>query len=758
MPDDLNFKISSGLKNIIGKDLITDEFVAVFELVKNSYDAGAKNVKIIFTDLHSQNSCIVIQDDGKGMDYNDLTKKWLFVAHSAKKTGEEDNYRDKIKTKRYYAGAKGIGRFSCDRLGGKLTLKTLTLSLEPKVEKLIVNWEDFEKNTKVEFKDIPVKHSVESMDNFPYRSGTILEISNLNDSWDRDKILSLKTSLSKLILPTLNKTTNDDRPFAIEVEAKDELIRDNEYENICKEKKVDVDPKKIVNGLVYNFVFESLNLKTTQILSVVTKDTIKTTLIDRGKFIYELVEKNLFDKVQDVEYHLFFLNQAAKSNFTKIMGIQPINYGSVFIYKNGFRVLPYGNERDDYLGIDARHSQGFRRFLGTRNLIGRLEIFGDNNDLRETSSRDGGLIKNSTYYQFVDGFFKTLKRLEKYVVDTKDWGVDDELLKDFDEELSKEQVVKLLSNLSSEKDIISIKYNDDILEIINEQQKGSATKIIKNFKRIGIQTNNQELVEKANVLEKKLTVLVSARNEAEVELKTKEEKFKAREKQLQAENKYLLSSTREITPDGLALIHHIQHETSKLGPKVDLLIKQIQRGKLSFDDVIERLSAIKLHSDKVFKVSKLITRSNFNLLVNEQKANLVAYITEYLTLFTQINESEKMLIKVEQSDIQFEYRFSPINISIIFDNLIINSQKATATEVLLRFTKNKNSLNIIYSDNGPGVKPEIIENMFNIGVTTTNGSGIGLYTVETMIKEMGGTISFLGNNVILKGAAFELIF
>jgi hypothetical protein len=39
--DPLHFGISSALKRVIGRDLITDEFVAIFEFVKNSFDAQA---------------------------------------------------------------------------------------------------------------------------------------------------------------------------------------------------------------------------------------------------------------------------------------------------------------------------------------------------------------------------------------------------------------------------------------------------------------------------------------------------------------------------------------------------------------------------------------------------------------------------------------------------------------------------------------------------------------------------------------------
>src|SRR5690606_203245 len=152
----LNFRVSSHLKSIIGRDLITDDFVAVFELVKNSYDAGASEVNIHFTD-----SCIFIIDNGKGMSYSDLINKWLFVAYSAKQDGTEDDsrpdYRESISTKRY-AGSKGVGRFSCDRLGELLLLQTKTAN-EDEINRLEVVWADFERSSKEDFVNIDIKHA-----------------------------------------------------------------------------------------------------------------------------------------------------------------------------------------------------------------------------------------------------------------------------------------------------------------------------------------------------------------------------------------------------------------------------------------------------------------------------------------------------------------------------------------------------------------------------------------------------------------------
>ena len=81
MPEQLHFRISSALKDIIGRDLITDDYIAVFELVKNSYDAHATIVDIIFKNLNTPNTEIIIKDNGKGMTHDDIVNKpflpWL---------------------------------------------------------------------------------------------------------------------------------------------------------------------------------------------------------------------------------------------------------------------------------------------------------------------------------------------------------------------------------------------------------------------------------------------------------------------------------------------------------------------------------------------------------------------------------------------------------------------------------------------------------------------------------------------------------
>ena len=128
MVQQLNFKTNVLLKSIIGKDLINDDNIAVLELVKNAFDAGSPTVNVIFNNIKSNDdsqnktygknsSKIIIQDFGKGMNNEDIENKWLNIAYSEKKNKKEENNR-------ILAGNKGVGRFSCDRLGQFLDIYT----------------------------------------------------------------------------------------------------------------------------------------------------------------------------------------------------------------------------------------------------------------------------------------------------------------------------------------------------------------------------------------------------------------------------------------------------------------------------------------------------------------------------------------------------------------------------------------------------------------------------------------------------------
>ena len=553
MEDSLQFKISSALKDLVGKDLITSDNVAIFELVKNSYDAYANHVVISFTE-----NKITIADNGKGMSLSDLKNKWLFLGFSAKKDGTEDevndkqkSYRDKIR--RFYAGAKGIGRFSCDRLGRLLTITTKTRD-SLLAEQILVDWANFEVDQKIEFDNVDVEHRTLNVDNvFPDQEshGTIIEIEDLHDEetpWTRKHILELKRSLQKLINPY--SETND---FVIEI--------------VCeREQKMDLQKlhdgvgfdRDIVNGPLKNSITEILKLKTTQIDVRISDGFVYTTLTDRGVDIYRIREHNIhFPLIKSATVSLSFLNRAAKYNFTRLMGVDSINFGSVFLFRNGFRILPFGETGDDSWGMDFRAQQGRARYLGSRDLMGRVDVtVEDVSELKEVSSRDSGLVDTPMARQVKDLYKQCHKRLERYVVgvlwgesflrneyyknDDVAWNARKELQKvDKDSEDpsfvlhssfgSKIDFVRLVKTLTSDNNVEVLSYNSDLANFVTSSLEPQDIKLqfISDLETIARRTGNLSLEKSVEEAKRKIEEL--SRQKEEAERKAAEAEFRQRE-------------------------------------------------------------------------------------------------------------------------------------------------------------------------------------------------------------------------------------
>lgn len=763
------FKISAALKDLIGKELITDEFVAVFELVKNSFDANASKVEVIFENNYEpDNARIIIKDNGKGMNYDDLKNKWLFVAYSAKRLGKEnEDYRDKIKTQRVFAGAKGVGRFSCDRLGRFLNLITIKDEPKPKVENLVVNWEDFENADDEEFVNIKVTHKVLTENTYKLKKGTVLEITGLRDNWDRDRILKLKKSLAKLINPNQE---NDSDNFEIEIIAKDELTLDKE-KGKKGEKKNDLE---IVNGVIKNSVFETLEIKTSNILVQISPkgDFIETTLQDRGDLIYYLKEKNPFKGLKNISVYLFQLNKGAKNNFYRIMGMHSIDYGSVFMYKNGFRVYPFGEQGEDILLIDRRKGQGYNRFLGNRDLIGRIEINGEQPELKETTTRDGGLIKTETYYQLVNFFYDyVLKRLEHYVVNIIQWG--DERINKETGEVTPElwakdvkiQILELISGFINSKDIIDIQYNKDFLKIISDKQDQSVEKIVKNISKVAAKSGNPEMVKEAKKIEKAVREIKADADRDKAKATKEEEKRKETEKKLDyvvSQKNFLQKDISDDTKNLESILHHIGLTTNFIKKDIENLVKAINNdaSKDELHTIVKRLSQ---QNEKITSFSKYFKKVNFNIHSNKLDVDVISFTNEYIENVYKLRDDlrinrELLNVKINMpKGLEHKIKFNPIDMIIVLDNLISNSSKHGASKVELTWTKSGKSIQLSFKDDGKGIADNILDSIFDFGFTTSRrGSGIGLYHVKEIIENLNGTIKV--NNKLNKGVEFLISF
>ncbi len=831
----LSFDIKTGMKNIIGRDLITDDFIAIYELVKNSYDAYADYVKIIF-----KKDEIIIADNGKGMSKDDLIKKWFAVAYSAKKDNTEDNdlkrdsHLNNLKSRRFYAGAKGVGRFSCDRLGGELELITSKITTNQSF-RVDVDWGAFEKDAQQSFGSIEIPFEEIKKENiFPKSSanGTILKIKNLNSIWDKEKLSELRRSLEKLINPFSKQ--ND---FSIEIDAT-EILDDTLFE----------DSNLKINGNIDNTILKVLDLKTTQIVLIVKGNLITTTITDRGTLIYKIEEKNKYASIiNNLEINLYFLNRSAKINFGKLMDIEPVNYGNVFLFKNGFRVQPYGNVGDDSWELDNRKQQGYNRFLGTRDLFGSVELITENfNEFKEVSSRDGGLVETIGKKALFDIFKeKGFLRLERYVAgvlwgeafkrkkyflnediaDLQREGLKQDKDKDTYEDAlsnlgSKIDFVNLIKTLSDDKHIKIVEYNRDLVNLVNEQLDIVQPKFIADLEKIAEKTNDRELLNQVKLTEDNFNKIIKEKEKAELreeqerkrrieaekkveeeskkreeaEIKQRKEEEKRRQAEFETErkekeralaelaklkaeqkakeeaeknkdltdklsietkkNQYLNATRKSLSDDAEQLVHSIDLYVGNASTYVNELLAS------SLDeDAKNKIYSIKNNIDKAIKVSQIIIKSSFDYKHTKQRINLPVYINEYIE---DLGVSRpKINFSVEGIFDKF-YHINPIEIDIILDNLVSNSSKAKAKKVLIVFEKLENKTVINYYDDGSGMDSKLVNNpesIFQLGVRESieRGSGIGMFDVKKRIDSLKGDIKFLGNNLRLKGASFQVI-
>lgn len=780
--DHLRFKVSAELKNILGKDLITSPNIAILELVKNSYDAHATKVDITF-----EADRLVIADNGKGMSLSDLINKWLFVAYSAKSDGTEDqSYRSKFK--RHYAGAKGIGRMSCDRLARYVTITTRSAE-ESKTEVLYVDWDKFDHNSKNEFDSVDIPHeTIDSIPDFPELSeyGTILEFRTLHSEWSKEAILSLKKSLEKMINPF-----SEAKDFDIEIIAPSYLEEDAQSSE-----------SSVVNGVIKNSISDVLKLKTTQIISNINDDIVHTILIDRGVVMYEIEEKGIYPLLKKASINLFYLNRAAKYNFSASMGVQPVSYGSVFLFRNGIRIWPYGETNDDSWGLNQRAQQGYNRFLGTRDLLGKVDVETDNiNDFKEVSSRDGGLIESDATKQLMKYFTATHRRLERYVAGVL-WGEGfvrrDYFLNErdaeeyrktlqvaekdsdspdhvFDNIGSKVDFLQLIKSLVNDSNIRIKYYNEELANIVSDASSTEVlqAQMIDDLRKVANTTNDPSLLTKISEFERHIADLLKQKEEAErrkkeaeakaaeaeERRKEEEERRKTAEKERDAERQRstYISATRNTTQEVQDITHAISIASTELISLVSNLSYNISLDNISKTDIVNKLHEASFFANKVKQLSMLITKADIVSLKNKVRVDVVEYIAEYL-----VNFKDSLSINIYKADDLVEWRMlSLLDIAIILDNLISNSKKNGAHSVGVYFKKEGNKLVVDFSDDGDGVNLDIYtpETIFAVGVTNKRGgSGIGLHTIRyTMENKLCGSVSFLGNGVNkYKGATFRL--
>lgn len=691
MEEKLHFKVSSGLKDIIGKDLITNELVAIFELVKNGYDADATEISLI---INSYENYIIIQDNGKGMNRNDIENKWLFVAHSEKKDS------DKV-----YAGSKGIGRFSCDRLGTKLKLIS---HKDDEVSKLEIDWGEFEKDSLTKFEELDVTYtSLEAVENsFIQKSGTILNISNLRDTWDLDRVNKVIAALQRLVNPFV-----DDGKIKINVKyisSSSGIAELDEY--------------------ISNNVASVLDKKTIYIECEIKEKEVSITLYDQEKIIYSFKFENE-TILKNIYFKIYYLNNVAKNNFTRIMKTIPKNYGSIFLYKNNFRIFPYGEVDFDAFGLNLRKTQGYNRYLGHRELLGWINITDSENHFNEVTSRDRGFVTNSYTIELEKVYMEFVHRpLESYA--------------------------QLINFGSSDIDEIETDDTDAIQKLIHrfKKYKFTVAPIVYELPKIAQPLEKKfELLDDVNTSSSEKKEIQKSLKQAAVELRKENQEVKKEKQRIYKENSRLKNEIeikeKIILNEKPARQDMLFHELGKAGKELTATLQKMIRLMTpeEYEKFSDSIYKIRRTSDKLSSIKKQILRLNFESFSNLENIELKSYLKSYVD--NLIDDTVKLKVSLGIGEL-----YQSINVydfGTLLDNLIINAQDRNAKDIHIFFDED-NKIMHFTSDTGP-IDIEPIENIFNIGVTSKRrGTGLGMYICQQICKDFNWEISVqqLKNNVV----------
>lgn len=353
------------LLRLIGAELISDDVVAVTELVKNAHDADASFVSIHFMNVTGNEGEIMIRDDGHGMSLDTLLTRWMQPAGSAK---GRDGARFTAKGRRVL-GEKGVGRFAADKLAAHLELVSRQKNESVEVHAAF-DWDEFDADDRM-LSDVRSRWEVRAAD-WLDSHGTMLRLTRLRSTWTERMFRRLCTRLARLMSPF-----DGGKGFRILVES-DEFPQ---YSGQVGGGYLEVAPYKIdaeFDGATAAAVRINGGRATRYVLPEAERPAcgpVKVRL-----FGYDLETESLSKLGPRAEVRAWLHE-----------------WSGVSVYRDGFRVWPYGEPHDDWLRLDQRRVNNPVIRLSNNQVVGFVEITSDRNpELRDQTNREG-LIHNDSF-------------------------------------------------------------------------------------------------------------------------------------------------------------------------------------------------------------------------------------------------------------------------------------------------------------------------------------------------------------------------
>lgn len=404
-----SFKPRARLLKLLGDQLIGTPQLAIFELVKNSYDADADRVEIIINNPEdSQVGTIEVTDfGGTGMDMDTIVNIWLEPGADHKQKSRQDG-KVTPKHKRLPLGEKGVGRFAVHKLGQKIDVITKA-EHSPEIA-LTIDWNSLEDCKYIDDTEVEIEERQNPEFFTDGATGTKIIISSLNHALDKNDVRKLHRNIESIQSPFEHKKY---RPHKKSSTFDVNLIVPQHPE--WTSDLIDIDAIISQSLFKYTFIVEngklswSYEFTPSQSLQKEFKVEKRSLYEDdqflelSGKFKKEylaapeaftndigtiLGELYVFDF--DAEVRKFYSETGAVKEFLKE------NKG-IRIYRDGIRVYNYGEPQDDWLSLDNRRVQRVSLGLNRNITVGAISLdLKTSQPLIEKTNREG-FIENDAY-------------------------------------------------------------------------------------------------------------------------------------------------------------------------------------------------------------------------------------------------------------------------------------------------------------------------------------------------------------------------
>ncbi len=682
----LSFRFHARALAALGRDLVTNDVVAVMELVKNAYDAMARRVavRIRRDDTSGGDVYIEIEDDGHGMDYDTIANVWCVVAtpFRARRPIATAGRRT-----RQVTGEKGLGRLSAARLGG--TLEMITRVAGGPSLRFSLDWDALLNADRLAEVAFPVEKALPEQ--FGGSHGTRIRIGALRSVWTEDRIRELRQGLARLVSPFAGAedfrivlhTDDTDETAPLEIAAP-EFMSAPKYSMTGR-----VDREGMIRA---EYRFRPLDIRPGRDRSVceaapstdnprrgVGRDNYAASAC--GPFEFEIRAWDLTrDDTRDIAEHYDEQRSAVRAAIRSHYGIS--------VYRDHVLVLPKSEKSYDWLGLDLRRVSRVGPRLSTSQIVGSVRITkADNPGLVDTSDREG-LVSNAAAEVFRERMERIVQLLEV------------ERSADRLEERDKGPAVDLFARLNAEALV-------EGLEEVRDGKRGIGA-AIKLAER-----HNRELEGTRAAIERRFGYY---------------------------------SRLAVIGTIAQMVIHEIRNRTSVIGPALKTAGKLAGRVadatfKRAADMAWRSLEALDALADRFAPLASRGYRPGRRSSLLEES---IARCFEM-----QAGQVRSGRIAVElPPDTRTVVRIDPGELDTVMTNLLLNALywiRRTDGERLLRVSlepgPSPDRISVRFDDSGPGIDPDDAERVFWPGVTRkADGFGMGLTVAAELVRGRGGTM------------------